>query len=241
MELSPAKPETAVSIQKDDKVHIIRLSHDESRAIFQAFEGQVPTSIHHNVTIRDIEHLGFLYDHALKTLVWGVDILDKGFHHNGIVNIFHGTSTLYTLEGISDTLEYIVQYNFKVVISKDLLRFMFEDEFMRFVGGHCNEEVRCVYYMLACLVDAYFYCERGIISYTSAVLDILKHIGDDGSYVWLHILNRLQCELDIGPSLMEYVVANSGFAVYCLTSKNPRLLPNGYVIGTNSNKRQRSE
>jgi hypothetical protein len=171
-----------------------------------------------------------------------VDILDKNFHHYGIVNIFHGTSTL-SLANIASLLCGIVQYNFKFAISKHLLRFMFEDEFMRFVGGHCNEDVKCVYYMLACLVDEIYYNERDTISYTSAVLNILKHIGDDGSYVWLNILGRLQCELDMArPSLMEYVVENPGFAVYCCASKNPRSLPMGYVIGTNPyKKRERSE
>ena len=241
MELSPAKPMTVVSVKVKEDVETIELSFEKARSIFQAFEGKVPTSIHHNVTTqRAIEHLGFLYEHALKALVWGVSILNKYFHDYGIVNIFHGTSTLPDPK-VSDLLFVIAQRNFKVAISKSLLNFMFEDEFMQFVGRHCNEEVRCVYYMLAYLVDEYYYCERDTISYTSAVLAILKHIGDNGCYVWLHILQKLQCELDMGPSLMAYVVENPGFAVYCCAIQYPRLLPKGYVIGTNPNKRQRSE
>lgn len=245
MESSPVKPKTVVSVKVKESVETIELSFDEARSIFQAFEGKVSTSIHHNVTVptRDIEHQCFLYGRALETLVWGVDILDKIFHDCGlvnIVNIFHGTSVL-SLAEIADLLYGIANNNFKFAISKNLLNFMFEAEFMRFVGGHCNEEVRCVYYMLAYLVDEYYYCERDTISYTSAVLDILKHIGDDGCYVWLHILQKLRCELDMGPSLMAYVVENPGFAVYYCAIQYPRLLPKGYVIGTNPNKRQRSE
>ena len=123
--------------------------------------------------------------------------------------------------------------------SSSLLKFMFDDEFMQFVGRHCNEDVTYVYYLLAGMTD--FDAEVCVPSFTAAVLAILKHIGDNGCYVWLHILHRCGCELVMCPSLMEYMVDHQGLSMFYVAMESPKLLPNGYVIGTNSNKRQRSE
>lgn len=239
MESSPAKPETAVSIQKDDKVHIIGLSHDESRAIFQAFEGQVPTSIHCNIQPSQnvISYAAFEYECALKSLAVGVDIFRQALSDLSlnVADIFSGGTRL-----LPPTVKFAahVTIRFKYVFSSFLLKFMFDDEFMQFVGRHCNEDVTYVYYLLACVTEHYDY---GVPSYTSAVLAILKHIGDNGCYVWLHILHRCGCELVMCPSLMEYMVDHQGLSMFYVAMENPKLLPNEYVIGTNPNKRQRSE
>ena len=250
--------DTNVSIKVKDRDYVdtFALRADYASRLLLRFDDKTPISIHITSSTQrskqNIEDTSFLFSTALETIVRLLDILRETLQKyspddgNKVINdIFHGTSTLTQYTHVCKSIIHELRQKFRVVLTRELLDFMFEDEFMRAVGGHCNEDITCIYYLLAVVIESKHQKSPSSESsssliYTLAVVDILKYIGDDGCYVWLHLLNENGCKLTMCASLMEYCAYNSSLAVYCLTQLYKSEYPTYYAIGMNSNQRQRT-